>query len=247
MKTVLILTVTVVILSVTSTEAQTVGSPRLDLFQSSSNARSSFNPIPFDENISSGKKKVGLAVLYSLLLPGMGELYVEEYGVGKYFTIAEGVLWLTYSSFELYGTWLRDDARNFAVTHARIAIDGKDDQYFVDIGNFLNIYDYNEKKLRDREPEKLYDVNTHFWQWEYDAHRAAYRELRISHDHVFNNNRFVVAAIIVNHIASAINAGRLALSHNRRLEEASLIQVHASVLGGARYPHGIMISVSKTF
>ena len=34
------------------------------------------------------KKNLGLAILYSLLLPGMGELYTDAYSSGKYFTIA---------------------------------------------------------------------------------------------------------------------------------------------------------------
>ena len=39
------------------------------------------------------KKNTGLAILYSALLPGMGELYAGDYSSGKYFTIADGVLW----------------------------------------------------------------------------------------------------------------------------------------------------------
>ena len=195
-----------------------------------------------------GKKNVGLAVLYSLLLPGMGELYVGEYGLGKYFTIGEGALWLTYSSFEFYGGWLRDDARQYAVSHAGVDIDGKGDQYFVDIGNFLNISEYNEKKLLDRDINKLYDVNSAFnWQWDSDANRAAYRSMRISHDRVFNNARFVAAAIIVNHIASAVNAGRLAIAHNQNVAESGSIGVHASILGSPMEPDGILLTFSKNF
>jgi hypothetical protein len=37
-----------------------------------------------------GKKSAGLAALYSLVLPGMGELYAEGFSSGKYFLLAEG-------------------------------------------------------------------------------------------------------------------------------------------------------------
>ncbi len=198
--------------------------------------------------LSASTKNVGLAVLYSLLLPGMGELYVGEYGVGKFFTIGEAALWLAYTSFELYGNWLRDDARRFAASHAGVQLSGRDDQFFVDIGNFLNTYDYNEAKLRNREPEKLYDVNSGlFWQWDSDANRASYRDLRISHDRVFNNAQFVAAAIIVNHIASAVNAARLAISHNAAADETGMLEIRARVIGGISRPDGIMISLSKNF
>ena len=193
-----------------------------------------------------GKKSPSIAFLYSLVLPGMGELYVGEYQTGKYFTIAEGTLWLTYGSVESYGSWLRDDARSFAVTHAGVSTAGKDDQFFVDIGNYGNLDEYNAQKLRDRAPDKVYDAGSYFWQWDADANRSSYRDLRISHDRVFNNSRFVVAAIIVNHLVSALNAARLAMSHNKNLE-ASLLPFHASVIGGVESSQGIMITFSKSF
>lgn len=219
-----------------------------DLFQSPGPLKNTMGVLSMEQEISSDKKNVGLALIYSLLLPGMGELYVGEYGVGKYFTIGEAVLWLTYTSLDLYGNWLRDDARQFAVSHAGIDPTGKADQYFVDIGNFLNTYEYNDKKLRDRELDKLYNINSNdFWRWDSDANRAFYRDLRISHDRVFDNTRFVVAAIIVNHIASAINSARLAVLHNNRVTEAYRIDVHARVGRGLTQPDFIMISVSKKF
>ena len=51
----------------------------------------------------SGKKNAGLAILYSLILPGMGELYAENYESGKYFTIADGVIWGFVAGFNIYG------------------------------------------------------------------------------------------------------------------------------------------------
>jgi TM2 domain-containing membrane protein YozV len=241
-----------VLVSVQSTLSQTQScvdrlAVQRDLF-GANGLRVSQPSLAVEDVTSSAKKNVGLAVLYSLFLPGMGELYVGDYGTGKYFTIGEGVLWLTYASFEVYGDWLRDDARLFATTHAGVDPSGKDDQYYVDIGNYINTYEYNEKKLRDRESGKLYDLaSSYFWKWDSDASRANYRDMRVSHDHVFNNAKFVAAAIIVNHVASAINAGRLAIAHNSEVEEAGSIGVHASVIGGFARPDGIMITMTKRF
>lgn len=195
-----------------------------------------------------GAKNPGLAALYSLLIPGLGELYVGEYGSGKYFSIAEAVLWLGFGSLNAYGDWLRDDARQFAVFHAGIDPGGKDDQYFVEIGNYRTIDDYNNQKLLERSIARLYDPARGFsWQWDSDANRASYRELRISHDRIFNSTRFVAAAVIVNHIASAVNAARLAIAHNNVLEQALQIDFHARVTNHAYLADGIMISVSATF
>lgn len=213
------------------------------------NAASMAPPIAFQQTTETiQKKNVGLAFLYSLIVPGMGELYVGDYSLGKYFTIGEGVLWITYASFESYGGWLRDDARTFAARHSRFDPAGKSDQFYVDIGNFLNTHEYNEKKLRDREPERLYDPNSSaFWQWDDDQNRQEYRGMRISHDRVFNNARFVAAAIIVNHLASAVNAGRLAVAHNDNINALSSIEVRAGLLDGPIGPDGVRLTLSKKF
>jgi hypothetical protein len=196
-----------------------------------------------------GRKSVGLAALYSLLLPGMGELYAGSFSSGRYFLAAEGALWLTYAVFQVRADALRDDARSFAIAHAGISLGGKNDQYFVDIGNFLNIDEYNQKKLRDREVEKLYDPALGFaWQWDSDASRSAYRDQRVASDNSYNNRKFVVAVVLINHVASAINAARSAVSHNKALESAlSDVHIEAEVLGGPFQAHGMVVTVRKMF
>lgn len=193
------------------------------------------------------KKSIELAVLYSLLVPGMGELYVENYQTGKYFTIAEGALWITVGSFLLNGGWLRDDARRYALQHAQLNGLENDDQYFIDIGNFRNVYTYNEQVLRDRDPHKLYDPISHYWNWDGDVNRESYRDLRIASEKAYNNAQFVIAAIAINHIASAINAARLTYSYNEDVEQAESFSLHASVMGGLFSPHGVRLSLVKKF
>lgn len=201
------------------------------------------------ESASQKKKVVGLAAIYSLLVPGMGELYADGFGSGKYFLAAEGVLWLTYAAFEMHGNALRDDARTYAISRAGINPHGKNDQFFVDIGNFLTVHDYNEKQLRDRELRKVYDPNAGFaWRWESDAARAQYRAQRIDAETMFNNKKFVVAAVIINHVASAINAARSAIAYNRAIEDAlGDLHIQADVWGGLANPHGIVVTVSRNF
>ena len=201
-----------------------------------------------EENLPA-KKSVGLAVLYSLLLPGMGELYAEGFSSGKYFLIAEGVLWLGYAAVQVHGDELRDDARAFAVSHAGVDVTGKNDDFFVDVGNFMTVADYNDKRLRDREPEKLYDPLAGYnWRWDNDASRLTYREQRISSENMYNNRKFIGAAIVVNHIVSAINAARSAIAYNNARSDA-LGNLHLStrLLGGMEQPHGVLVTVAQGF
>lgn len=222
---------------------------RLDLVGPGQTLRVSSDNI-YQSAPAAGKKSVGLAALYSLLIPGMGELYTGAFGSsGKYFLAAEGVLWLTWGAFDVYGNSIRDDSRAFAQAHAGANVTGKNDQYFVDLGNFVNTAEYNDKKLRDREVDLLYDPAAGYaWQWDSEASRATFRDRRVASDNMYNNRKFAVAAVLINHVASAINAARAAISHNKDVDNGlGDLQFGARVLGGWEQPHGIMFSVVKTF
>ncbi|MEK7262975.1 MAG: hypothetical protein AAB071_00510 [Bacteroidota bacterium] len=172
----------------------------------------------FNSDAVHSKKSVPLAVGLSLLIPGLGEWYADGFSNGKYFVMSETALWLTYASFDMYGSWVRDDARNYAKTNAGISLDGKDDKFFVNIGNYRSINEYNYAKLLIRQSEVMYlNTEQYFWEWKNDAQRRTYKEMRISSDVAFNNLKFVGSAIAVNHILSAINAGMAAVSYNRSL------------------------------
>ncbi len=195
------------------------------------------------------RRTPGLAAVFSLVLPGMGELYAGDFSSGKYFLVSEGLLWLTYAAFEVYGNSVRDDGRAYAVTYAGVNPAGKNDQFYVDVSNFLSVADYNDKKLRDRTPTLVYDPAAGYgWQWSSDAQRQTFRDLRVRSENMFNNKKFVGAFILINHVASAINAARAAISHNSAL--SSLIgdaQFSASLLGDPAAPRGIMITLTRGF
>lgn len=194
------------------------------------------------------KKTTGLAAIYSLLIPGMGELYADNFESGKYFLIAEGTLWLTYATFEVYGDQMRDDSREYARAHAGVTLAGKDDQFFVDIGNFINTDEYNQKKLRDRDYDKVYDSPSYAWQWDSPLARATFRDQRIGSENMYNNRKFVFAAILVNHVASAINAVRAAILYNKSLNDAvGDLDIRARPMGDGLQPYGIMLTLRKTF
>ena len=202
-----------------------------------------------DQSGAPSRKSVGLAVLYSLAVPGMGELYAGGFSSGKYFLGIEGALWLTYAAFDIRANALQDDGRSFAAVHAGVVGPGKSDQFYVDVSNFLTLADYNDKKMRDRTPELLYDPAAGYnWSWDAEANRMIFRDQRIRADNVFNNRKFVIGAVLLNHIASAINAARIAISHNKEISGAlGDLRLEASVQGGWSNPHGIMLTIIRPF
>ncbi len=205
-------------------------------------------PAAPDESGSDDKKSVPLAAFYSLLLPGMGELYAGDYSFGKYLTALEGGLIVTLIGFDRYAHWLQDDARAYAANHAQAGIGGKDDTYFNAIGDFNNVYAYNQEMLRERNPQDMYNPQAgYYWNWDDPANREVYRGMKVTSDERFNDTRFVAAAMFINHFVSAVNAARTAIAHNKESGQSSGFDLHAGVIGGLASPQGIRLTLTRHF
>ncbi len=200
--------------------------------------------VPVDD-ISSGstafhKKSPALAAFASLAVPGLGELYAGRYDVGKYSTISEVALWAFYTAVGLYSNQVRNDAINFASIYAGANVAGKPSQYFVDVGNFLNTADYQALHIEngDYAGALRYQAATYQWQWQSDADRAEFKNLRIKADNYLNIGRYTLAVIFLNHIISAIDAARLTSAINASA---------ATSLNGTPGTEGMYLKVSAGF
>jgi len=166
------------------------------------------------------KKSVGKAFFYSLLLPGMGEAYVGNSTYTKIFLSLEVVAWGFFLGNYQHVSWLQKDYENYAHQHANVSKNSKDDQYWIDIGKYDNIYEYNEQRRRDRDVDNIYkENNLYFWQWDSHANRLDYDGKRIHAKDLENDDIYYMGAIVLNHLVSAINALRLAKAYNRNLKE----------------------------
>jgi len=194
------------------------------------------------------KKSVALAVISSLLVPGMGQTYVGSFRTGKYYFFAESGLWLAYAGFRVYGNWLHQDAQAYATEHAGANFNGKNDQFEVNIGNFNTTDEYNQQKLLNREYNLMYAGSQYQWDWQgSDANRLQFKNIRIQSASVYDNSRFLIGAVVVNHIISAFMAGRAAAAYNRSLADEENWHIEALALGGVGNIHGIELSFTKIF
>lgn len=170
---------------------------------------------------SPGRRSVFLAVAASVILPGAGEYYAGNFQEsGRYSLAAEAALWITYAGFHLHGTWVRNDARTFGAQMAGVTFNGKDNEFEVNIGNYLTVADYNDAKLRSREFDKIYTDPAYAWAWASEADRNRFREERIRSDRIFQAAKFAVAGLVVNRVISAFAAGRGAAAANRAARRA---------------------------
>jgi hypothetical protein len=205
------------------------------------------NKIELSSLPQSTRKNPGLAIVYSLLLPGMGELYAGSYSSGKYFTIAEGALWGTYIGINSYGIWQRDRYKAFAQSQAGIESAGKDEDYFAIISEYVSIDEYNDAQALNRDFKKMYDTQEFNWDWQTVENRRTYRGMWVSSEQAFNNLRFVVGALILNRIASAVNAVRLVAAYNRQAAEEMSWNVSAGVSDYQTLPPSFTLNFHTSF
>ncbi|NQT27803.1 hypothetical protein HQ585_20770 [candidate division KSB1 bacterium] len=182
------------------------------------------------------------AFLLSFVLPGAGEYYAGSKTMATVFASTELALWTTFASFRIYGNWKRNDYHLYAVAHAGVELSGKNDQYFVDIEDYMSLVAFNDAKLQQRNLGAVYP-ETEYWDWNWDneTSREAYEKMRISSDQAFNRSMIVVAAIVLNHITSGIDAVRLARKAGKPDENRTRIGFFGLPEGG------MVVALSKSW
>jgi hypothetical protein len=193
------------------------------------------------------KKKVGLGILYSLLLPGMGELYGGDYSTGKYFTIIEAASWITYFGLDYYHRNEKQNYEDFAVLKAGVSTTGKDDSYWANIGVYMNIDQYNNTMDLQWQFDKVYDRDAFYWKWKSNSERATYRDMWLASEHAKTALNYVAGVMVLNRIVSAINAVRIIKRHNRGVSAASSFGINFGVESFAGIPEGVKINFFKSF
>ncbi len=157
-----------------------------------------------DEMLSTSQARIIL--FKSLVVPGWGEHSLGNRKRGYAFNSSDITLWLLYAALKYYSDAEYSNMEAYAATHAGINPSDKDNIYYTDIGNYLNIYDYNNQKLRYRQTMKIYPENdNYFWSWDSDESRKEFDKKRLRTLTIRQNASFVLSGLIVNRIISAID------------------------------------------
>jgi|TARA_A100001037_G_scaffold156952_1_gene141446 hypothetical protein len=146
----------------------------------------------------------------SLLVPGWGQRYATG-GGGRFFA-AELAFWGGYLGFERLREVRRDQYRAFAAAHADARPQGKDGEYFDDLGFYQSRLEHNQFARYEDGPEAaIYPLGRDFfWEWDRQASRERYRQLRNSTAGAGRQALFMTGLVAVNHLFAAIHAARTA-------------------------------------
>ncbi len=219
-------------------------------FQTAIPLRTELKPAQANQDIlpqDSRRKNPALAILYSMLLPGMGELYAGSYSSGKYFTIADGILWGTFAGFEYYANWKEKDYKSFAQSNAGVDLNGKDSDFYANVGVYISSDEYNKEMDLQGSFDKVYNSPSYHWEWGSNDQRKEYRGMWSSSENAFNNVRFVVGALILNRVISAINAVRLVAAYNKNLSVETSWNVSVGVDNRPNLPTSLTFNFVKEF
>ncbi|MBO6525249.1 MAG: hypothetical protein JJ971_15575 [Balneolaceae bacterium] len=156
------------------------------------------------------------AFLRSLVVPGWGHHYVDKtnWTRGQYHLAADVAMILSYAGLRVRGTYLETELETYVLSRANANIGGRDRDFLLAVANFDNLQDYNEFQLRARNwNDLLPDVPGNEWNWDEDASRFQYQDMRERVDK--NNNQLptIITLMVVNRVISGLSA----YNHARRV------------------------------
>jgi hypothetical protein len=195
-----------------------------------------------------GKKPL----LYSLLLPGLGELSMGEKKRAIGFFVAEGLIWTSFTYWTVAGHLRQDDYIEQASLNAGVGVSSESDDYWRLVGQYVassggsGTYEEDlRREARDTYPndpaaqdalvaERL-PTGDRAWSWSSSEFQSAYQETRESSRRAFNRAKYSYAAAILNRVVSVIDVqllSRHALKESHSTREETPLRVYADALDG---------------
>jgi hypothetical protein len=204
------------------------------------------------------RKSVKKAFFLSLAVPGAGEYYVGQKKYTRGFLAAEAVIWSLALFSRCQGAMWKDDYIAFAAAEAGANPSRKDDLYYQNIYEWPNSDWYNEyqwAEARDLYPDdpdaqaayvadKLYS-GADAWEWQSAEEWDRFRNLRVKSESAYRRVTYAAGTALLNHMLSAVNAARLAKSHNNRLAKRKRITMDFNLL--PTWDRGLAFTVTGSF
>jgi hypothetical protein len=159
----------------------------------------------------------------SLILPGWGQHLTGHSGRARVFLATEAALIATFIGFRVQGEVRQDRYSDYAGLFAGVEnAKGKSDGYYRNLGRYMSAADYEDDLARDARARFGDDIAQReayvaarrprpdeAWQWESRARREAFTEMRKESRSSFHRADQVIGVILLNHVLSAVDAGRL--------------------------------------
>ena len=149
------------------------------------------------------------AMLRSFVMPGWGHYYVNPDGWrrGQLHLGAEVILIASYLGISRQSYVLEKNMYTHAAAYSGADIRALDRQFELAVGSHRSLSDYNDFQERTRNLDRIFpDEPQYRWEWESDALRREYLDLRNRRDDLDNQLPALAALMVVNRVISGISA-----------------------------------------
>jgi hypothetical protein len=190
-------------------------------------------------------RRGGSAFFKSLVIPGWGQLELGQRSAALTFFGTEVALVGGMLALNSYGRAGRADYRSLAAAYAGV-VGNHDHDFYVDVGNWMSVDEYNERRLRDRQFDALYTSPEDRWYWDSEDHRGEMERARVRSDGAVNKILCLGGGLAINHVASAIHAGR---AQTKQHKQASILSPQGWSVGlhPAIRDRGLRVSLTHSF
>lgn len=166
-----------------------------------------------DATLSPGK-----AILYSLLLPGLGDWKLGNKNRATVFFALEGLIWVSYATFQVQGGNYEEEYEDLAVRFAGVSGTDHSDDFYATIRDYDSSEEYeadikNEGRYYDTGSEALdqYFIDNRVedyqpWLWASTERRLQYSETRSASKTAYRRADYMIAAAAANRVVSAVFA-----------------------------------------
>lgn len=181
-------------------------------------------------SLASKDVSVKKAMFYSALVPGLGEIYTQNYTKGAFFLAAETAVIFSYLRLQNERDWAINSYKQYAFSVVGVPKD-MDDDYYQLIQNYMSSEEYNDNIIRDaRNYFLIYNTDPEgyeayleanliseedSWHWDNNDQWMSYRNLRLRKQDYEIYTNFAFAAAILNRIISVIDSAVEAKRLNR--------------------------------
>lgn len=170
----------------------------------------------FASQAAAEDKSLTRAMLYSLVLPGTGELYMGYKTRGKVHLGAEAAVWTGFFYFRYQGSLREDSYKELANINAGVRGE-RDDDYYQAIAYYISNEDYNVDMLRearfyypyDRELQLVYWENNGYfeddaWEWKSFEAMEEYRDVRTESRKSYRRATLMIGFAVLNRMTSMV-------------------------------------------
>jgi hypothetical protein len=201
-----------------------------------------------DGEAGDGYKSPGKAFIFSALAPGSGQLYVGAKRGYVYLGI-EAIAWTSSYFLHQSGKQKEEDYMDFADAHwteptvgdsVGVAPDGNT-IYYDEEHHQRIVYFYQHDKGHYYEDIGKYAYYTAGWD---TGTLDDYLDMRDDSNRLLKNSGYAMMGALVNHVVSAVDALRLARSHNLSLGHGVKLNLK---LKGNLHSGGVMLVASRKF